>query len=185
MNSFKSYLSDYLVNKGRYYLPDKEDYSIKVLGNNEINDYFDKIDMSKFSLDQIRKSNTFGMTMFARNTKIFKQFNDKVGCIIIFIDRIINTSKNNDIIFNALHTLFHECRHIQQFDYILEKENFKIQPALELMYLETLENEDYNNRIIEMDANIYSLNRIFSRTIKDFPLSKVYNYLKDKSEKGD
>ena len=88
MNSFKSYLSDYLVNKGRYYLPDKEDYSIKVLGNNEINDYFDKIDMSKFSLDQIRKSNTFGMTMFARNTKIFKQFNDKVGCIIIFIDRI-------------------------------------------------------------------------------------------------
>ena len=56
MNTFKNYLSDYIMKIGRCHLPDTEGYSIKVLDDCEIENYFSKIDMSKSSMNQIRKS---------------------------------------------------------------------------------------------------------------------------------
>lgn len=163
---FNKYLEDYIFSLGRRYLPN-EDYDIQVVYNKNM-DKFEETTMDNVTANGVLSPNTLGITLFPSSEKAYKKFNEKVGCVFIFLDNLLANhhssifadTKGYNLLTHIRSTVLHECRHAQQFAYMVEQNDLNVGKALEIITFDS-NNYDYSNQYLELDALIYSYRLVF------------------------
>ena len=158
-------------------------------------EYSDKIDVIIFDSIQTANISKRAKGSYLNTVACFSlsKKENKIGVIIIFKDKLrkfiersvygsfvdldgYRTIKDYEAI---LFLLFHECRHIQQYIYVLER--YGVDIALKLNFVDrTLYFSKYP--ILEQDANKYAFKQTFGKDliktkVNTLDLGKVFGYI--------
>ena len=163
---YTKYLEDYILHLGELFLPN-EDYSIEVVHDKDLEE-FKETKVKGVHTNGDLDTNAMGITLFTATKSAYEKFGNKVGCVYIFLDHIINLKDtlyqdvpNCNLLTRIRLSTIHECRHAQQHAYIAEKNDYDISKTIEMIKKDTIISS-YDDQILELDAQVYAYGKTFN-----------------------